>query len=390
MSAFRWRGRRREAAVAVQDPEPVENRDDVKDEQAATPTVERKEASDQVDGEHAWPVEEPDEVVPPAEGPEDAGEQEPAAAVDAEPDGAQRARAAATEAQPASTAAVPMATDAAEDSELGDAEPEQGASEAAARDSADDPAPSDRDREHEVPETAVSDASEDSASTGGEPERENSDLAAGDASDDSASTGAEPERENSGLAAGAASDDSASPGAEPERETSDPTPDSSEQSSDATESTPAEASAEPSDPEPQATEPDQEQQFEDAQLTQTAQAVTDAEPELDDVGWVRPYVWTGGKTAAPPVFAMETLVSANPQAVTEVVRDEHRQVLALCDEPRSVSEIAAMLSVPLGVAKALLGAMVEENLLTVHRAGAGADGPGLELMERVLRGLRNL
>ena len=344
MSAFRWRGRRREAAVAVQDPEPVENRDDVKDEQAATPTVERKEASDQVDGEHAWPVEEPDEVVPPAEGSEDAGEQEPAAAVDAEPDGAQRARAAATEAQPASTAAVPMATDAAEDSEPGDAEPEQGASEAAARDSADDPAPSDRDREHEAPETAVSDASDDSASTG----------------------------------------------AEPERETSDPTPDSSEQSSDATESTPAEASAEPSDPEPQATEPDQEQQFEDAQLTQTAQAVTDAEPELDDVGWVRPYVWTGGKTAAPPVFAMETLVSANPQAVTEVVRDEHRQVLALCDEPRSVSEIAAMLSVPLGVAKALLGAMVEENLLTVHRAGAGADGPGLELMERVLRGLRNL
>lgn len=367
MSAFRWRGRRREAAVAVQDPEPVENRDDVKDEQAATPTVERKEASDQVDGEHAWPVEEPDEVVPPAEGPEDAGEQEPAAAVDAEPDGAQRARAAATEAQPASTAAVPMATDAAEDSEPGDAEPEQGASEAAARDSADDPAPSDRDREHEVPETAVSDASEDSASTGGEPERENSDLAAGDASDDSASTGGEPERE-----------------------TSDPTPDSSEQSSDATESTPAEASAEPSDPEPQATEPDQEQQLEDAQLTQTAQAATDAEPELDDVGWVRPYVWTGGKTAAPPVFAMETLVSANPQAATEVVRDEHRQVLALCDEPRSVSEIAAMLSVPLGVAKALLGAMVEENLLTVHRAGAGADGPGLELMERVLRGLRNL
>ncbi|WP_084612171.1 DUF742 domain-containing protein [Thermocrispum municipale] len=344
MSAFRWRGRRREAAVAVQDPEPVENRDDVKDEQAATPTVERKEASDQVDGEHAWPVEEPDEVVPPAEGPEDAGEQEPAAAVDAEPDGAQRARAAATEAQPASTAAVPMATDAAEDSELGDAEPEQGASEAAARDSADDPAPSDRDREHELPETAVSDASEDSASTGGEPERE----------------------------------------------TSDPTPDSSEQSSDATESTPAEDSAEPSDPEPQATEPDQEQQLEDAQLTQTAQAVTDAEPELDDVGWVRPYVWTGGKTAAPPVFAMETLVSANPQAATEVVRDEHRQVLALCDEPRSVSEIAAMLSVPLGAAKALLGTMVEENLLTVHRAGAGADGPGLELMERVLRGLRNL
>jgi len=112
--------------------------------------------------------------------------------------------------------------------------------------------------------------------------------------------------------------------------------------------------------------------------------------DLGEVAWVRPYVWTGGKTTSPPTFAMETLVSAKAAGPAEAVKDEHRRVLELCAQPRSVSEVAAMLSVPLGVAKTLLASMVEENLITVHPAGSGAEGPDLELMQRVLRGLRDL
>lgn len=117
--------------------------------------------------------------------------------------------------------------------------------------------------------------------------------------------------------------------------------------------------------------------------------------EVDDlsddvISRVRPYVWTGGRTTSSRTFALETLVSAKAAGDVEVQRDEHRQVLRLCEQPRSVSEIAALLSVPLGAAKALLGAMAEQDLLVVHQVGAGADGPDLQLMERVLRGLRNL
>lgn len=125
--------------------------------------------------------------------------------------------------------------------------------------------------------------------------------------------------------------------------------------------------------------------------------VAAAEPDVDEFesddvrSWVRPYVWTGGRTSTSLEFALETLVSAREQDRDEVLRDVHQQVLELCEKPRSVSEIAALLSVPLGAAKALLGVMAEENLLVVHRTGdASGEGPGLELMERVLRGLRNL
>lgn len=110
----------------------------------------------------------------------------------------------------------------------------------------------------------------------------------------------------------------------------------------------------------------------------------------DTSSWVRPYVWTGGRTDTSLDFALETLVSARKALAQpdEAMRDEHRRVLELCDKPRSVTEIAALLSVPLGVAKTLLGAMAEEDMLVVHRDGR--TGPDLALMERVLRGLKNL
>ncbi len=113
----------------------------------------------------------------------------------------------------------------------------------------------------------------------------------------------------------------------------------------------------------------------------------------DDVSsWVRPYVWTGGRTETSMDFAIETLVSAREQVAgtEETIRDEHRRVLELCEQPRSVTEIAALLSVPLGVVKTLLGAMVEDDLVVVHRTNGSAAGPDLALMERVLRGLKKL
>ncbi|MGH3517209.1 MAG: DUF742 domain-containing protein [Haloechinothrix sp.] len=133
---------------------------------------------------------------------------------------------------------------------------------------------------------------------------------------------------------------------------------------------------------------------EGAATAQAADAHAGDDELLDDVrSWVRPYVWTGGRTDHTLEFALETLVSARKPAEEsdiDAMRDEHRRVLDLCAQPRSVTEIAALLSVPLGVAKTLLGAMAEENLLVVHANGNTGVGPDLELMERVLRGLRNL
>ncbi|HEV7451623.1 MAG TPA: DUF742 domain-containing protein [Pseudonocardiaceae bacterium] len=108
---------------------------------------------------------------------------------------------------------------------------------------------------------------------------------------------------------------------------------------------------------------------------------------------VRPYTWTGGRTS--PVFdlAVETLVSTSEHGrdVAALTKEEHRAVAELCRDPRSVAEVAALLSLPLGVARVLLGDMANLSLIMVHRtANSSGDTPDVGLMERVLSGLRRL
>jgi hypothetical protein len=70
---------------------------------------------------------------------------------------------------------------------------------------------------------------------------------------------------------------------------------------------------------------------------------------------------------------------------------EHRDIATLCREVRSVAEVAALLSVPLGVARVLIADMAQLGLVSVHTSGAQPDGaPELDLLERVLSGLRRL
>jgi hypothetical protein len=119
-------------------------------------------------------------------------------------------------------------------------------------------------------------------------------------------------------------------------------------------------------------------------------------PELPDGGSasaVRPYTWTRGRTKSGLDLAIETLVSTSARGRTQVttLQVEHRAVAELCEQTRSVAEIAAMLSVPLGVARVLLGDMAGLGLVTVHQTASSAgSAPDLALMERVLSGLRRL
>lgn len=108
---------------------------------------------------------------------------------------------------------------------------------------------------------------------------------------------------------------------------------------------------------------------------------------------VRPYVRTGGRTQSKRNFAIEAMISVRTDAPWNApgFSVEFHSVRSLCRRPTSVAEVAASLSVPLGVAKVLLGDMAELGLVTVHETQAEFDGhPALALMERVLQGLRRL
>lgn len=121
----------------------------------------------------------------------------------------------------------------------------------------------------------------------------------------------------------------------------------------------------------------------------------DYPPEPEPIGsrtLVRPYVLTKGRTKATRHLAIEALISATSDALgwrsTEIT-GEFQSVRALCSHPRSVAEVAATLSVPLGVARVLLGDMADLGLVSVHDTAMNGDGrPAIALMERVLQGLR--
>jgi Protein of unknown function (DUF742) len=118
-----------------------------------------------------------------------------------------------------------------------------------------------------------------------------------------------------------------------------------------------------------------------------------AEPEDSSAAIVRAYAWTGGRTRSEVPLQIETLVSTSEHGgtTTEPMQAEYRAIAELCLQTRSVAEIAALLSIPLGVSKVLVGDMASLGLVFVHAADTGGDGaPNLGLMERVLSGLRRL
>jgi DNA-directed RNA polymerase specialized sigma24 family protein len=117
-------------------------------------------------------------------------------------------------------------------------------------------------------------------------------------------------------------------------------------------------------------------------------------PQASGAAAVRPYAWTRGRTKSGFELAIETLVSVSGRARGHLDRlpMEHRAVAdLLTEQTRSVAEVAALLALPLGVARVLLGDMAAEGTVTVHQtASTSGDVPDLALMERVLSGLRRL
>lgn len=119
-----------------------------------------------------------------------------------------------------------------------------------------------------------------------------------------------------------------------------------------------------------------------------------ARPVRKTAALARPYALTDGRTRPTVELAIEALVQTTMGDWTGRHEQTSAQwaVARLCTQPRSIAEVAALLAMPIGVARVLVGDLVDEGLVSVH-ATLGGDATWEEqrdLFARVLVGLRAL
>ncbi|HLU72678.1 MAG TPA: DUF742 domain-containing protein [Nonomuraea sp.] len=112
----------------------------------------------------------------------------------------------------------------------------------------------------------------------------------------------------------------------------------------------------------------------------------------DEEPLFRPYAVTGGRSEPRYHLAMETLISSMsiPDDEMAMLTPEQEAIMQLCRSFRSVAEISALLRVPLGVARVLVADMSDEGLVRLHAPRLEQGQPDLNMLERVLSGLRRL
>jgi hypothetical protein len=111
-----------------------------------------------------------------------------------------------------------------------------------------------------------------------------------------------------------------------------------------------------------------------------------------DPARVPPYLQTGGRSRPLDAnLAIEAQVITTEAGRVELPRlqFEPRDIVALCEEPHAVAEVAVRLGMHLGVARVLVGDLVATGHLMVRRPELD-QAMRVEIIERVIRGLDRL
>ena len=118
-------------------------------------------------------------------------------------------------------------------------------------------------------------------------------------------------------------------------------------------------------------------------------------PEHEPVAparFVRPYTITAGRTKAAVDLPMEATLRIQPRdaSADADLGVGTLRVLDLCDQ-RSVAEVSALASMPIGVVRVLLGDLVQQGIVRVQATitESSSKDERIELIERTLRGLRS-
>lgn len=111
----------------------------------------------------------------------------------------------------------------------------------------------------------------------------------------------------------------------------------------------------------------------------------------DHGDFVRPFLMSAGRTkAAVEGLQYETLLHATDKPA-DSLRFEPARVYALCvDETVAIAEISASLSLPIGTVKVVVGDLIQSGHLSLHETIDATQTEDIELISRLIDGVRRL
>jgi hypothetical protein len=107
----------------------------------------------------------------------------------------------------------------------------------------------------------------------------------------------------------------------------------------------------------------------------------------------RPYTVTGGRTKPRGQWQFDLVdtVARTPNGADSTYSSPERsRILELCRLPVTVAELASAVGLPLGVVRVVLDDLLHENLVEVTAAAPRGRVTDVELLRKVLSGLRSL
>lgn len=111
---------------------------------------------------------------------------------------------------------------------------------------------------------------------------------------------------------------------------------------------------------------------------------------------VRPYAVTGGRTEPSDGQVLDLLVVVVATGQFAETGDspnltpEHRRILAFCQKPVTVADIAADTGLPVGVVRVLLADLSGLGALSVLPQRPSGPQAGTDVLQEILNGLRAL
>ncbi|MFQ5558363.1 MAG: DUF742 domain-containing protein [Acidimicrobiales bacterium] len=108
---------------------------------------------------------------------------------------------------------------------------------------------------------------------------------------------------------------------------------------------------------------------------------------MPDESFVRPYLLTGGRTRPPEgaVVPVEAMVLSVGRDGTDLA-PELRSIVDRCETPKALAEVAALESIPLGVARVLVGDLIADGRLGLCEVADNSDESIIRRLHHALSG----